>query len=194
MPRARAGLTARAQLEQRDLTQGLGFAAAMRTGGDIVLKIFALAAMFGAAVAMSGTGSSMTRPQVIRVLEVGTADVNLDGEGEPKAGDRFYERSALYNWASTGRGKRVGRDELLCAFTRVRFQQGYASAFCTAQFFLPTGSMIGQAFLRFTDAPLQSDIPILGGTGAYANAAGFVHVRDIGTDGGKAALAFHIAP
>jgi hypothetical protein len=160
-----------------------------------MLRIFALAAIFLAAIGIAGTASAITRPQVIRVLEVGTADVNLDGQGEPKAGDRFYSASSLYKWASTGRGKRVGRDEVICTFTRVDFEHGHASAFCTAQFFLPGGSMVGQTFIRFTEGPLQTDVPIMGGTGAYANVTGFVHIRDIGNgDSGKSALAFHIRP
>src|SRR5262245_7802939 len=104
-----------------------------------MLRMLALAAVCAAAVGIAGSASAITRPQVIRVLEVGTADVNLDEQGEPKAGDRFYSASVLYRWARTGRGKRVGRDEVICTFTRVDFEHGHASAFCTAQFFLPGG-------------------------------------------------------
>ena len=102
------------------------------------MRLLALTAVVVVAVVVvAGTGSAITSPTVIRALEVSTSEVSLDGTEEPKAGDRFYATSALYAWAGTRRGKRIGRDEVLCTFTTVHFERGVASAFCTAEFFLP---------------------------------------------------------
>jgi hypothetical protein len=176
-----------------------GYGALLATEGKTVrAKTLLLATACTSAAALAAVGiafGASGNQRVINVLEVGTADVNLDGQGEPKAGDRFYSKSTLYGWAGTKRGKRIGRDEVLCTFTSVNFEHGHASAFCTAQFFLPGGSMVGQAFIRFTEGPLRTNVPLIGGTGVYANATGSVHIRDIGSgDSGNTALTFHIAP
>ena len=158
-----------------------------------MVKLGALAAVCAAAVVATGTGSAITTPRVIRVLEVGSVDVNLDSQSEPRSGDRFYFANLLYSWAGSKRGKRIGRDEGLCTFTVVDFSHGRASAFCTAQFFLPGGSLATQAFLRFEEGPTAFDVPVTGGTGAYENAAGSIHIRDLG-DSGNSALTFHLSP
>jgi Allene oxide cyclase barrel like domain len=163
--------------------------------GDGMKRLFALAVVCALAVVVVGTGSAITGPKVIRVVEAGGTEANLDSEGEPGVGDRFYATNALYSWAGTKRGKRIGRDEVMCTFTAVHFERGWASVFCTAQFFLPGGSVSAQAFLRFTDGPQKFRVPVTGGTGVYANASGWIAIRDIGPgESGNSALTFHLQP
>jgi hypothetical protein len=162
-----------------------------------MVKFFALALALACALAVVvvGTGSAITGPKVIRAVSIGGVDVNLDSKGEPKAGDRFYSTSALHSWAGTKRGNRVGREEVFCTFTAVHFERGWASVFCTAQWFLPGGSVSAQAFLRFTDGPQKITVPVTGGTGVYVNASGWVAIRDIGSgESGNSDLAFHLQP
>lgn len=156
------------------------------------MRLLALTAVVVATAVVAGTGSAITSPTVIRALEVSTSEASLDGTEEPKAGDRFYATSALYAWAGTRRGKRIGRDEVLCTFTTVHFERGVASAFCTAEFFLPGGSISAQAFLRFVDRPQRFPVPVTGGTGTYANARGWIDIRDLAS--GNSALVFHLEP
>jgi hypothetical protein len=161
-----------------------------------MLKVGVLVLVCAAAVAAAGSGSASTRPQVIRLLEVGGADIGLDGQSEeapPKAGDRFYFANTLYAWAGTKRGKRVGRDEGLCTFTQVAFP--IVRGFCTAQFRLPAGTILVESFIRFTEGPLNIKVPITGGTGAYANARGWAQIRDIGPESSSnSAIALHLMP
>ena len=50
-------------------------------------------------------------------------------------------------------------------------------------------------FVSFPDGPLDFDVPVLGGTGSYSNARGFVHIRDLGNGGsGKSNNEFHLLP
>ena len=157
------------------------------------MRLIALAAVVVAAAAVAvGTGSAISGPRVIRALEVSISEVSLDGTQEPKAGDRIYATSALYSWAGTKRGKRIGRDEVLCTLTKVRFERGFASAFCTAAFYLPGGSVSAEAFLRFVDRPQRFAVPVTGGEGVYANARGWIDIRDLAS--GNSALVFHLAP
>jgi len=158
-----------------------------------VVKLFALAVVCALAVVVVGTGSGITGPKVIRVVSTGTVDVDLDSEGEPKAGDRFVSAGALHSWVGTKRGKRVGHKEVLCTFTAAHFERGWASVFCTAQFFLPGGTVSAESFLRFTDGPQKFTVPVTGGTGVYFNAKGSIAIRDLG-ESANSALTFHLNP
>jgi hypothetical protein len=158
-----------------------------------MVKRVALAVVCALAVVVVGTGSAITGPKVIRVVSIGAVDVNLDSEREPKAGDRFFSVGALHSWVGTKPGKRVGHEVVLCTFAAVHFKRGWASVFCTAQFFLPGGTVSAESFLRFTDGPQKFTVPVTGGTGAYFNASGSIAIRDIGESGNNA-LTFHLKP
>jgi hypothetical protein len=158
-----------------------------------MVKRVALAVACALAVIVVGTGSAITGPKVIRVVSIGAVDVNLGSEGEPKAGDRFISAVALHSWVGTKPGKRVGHEVVLCTFTAAHFKRGWASVFCTAQFFLPGGTVTAESFLRFTDGPQTFTVPVTGGTGVYFNASGSIAIRDIGESGNNA-LTFHLKP
>lgn len=161
-----------------------------------MLKIGICLTICGAFFLAAGTGSAITRPQVIRLLEVSAVDVQIDTQSEetpPKAGDRFYFANTLYSWAGAKRGKRVGRDEGLCTFVLVAFP--IVRAFCTAQIHLPAGDVLIASFIRFREGPLNTKVAVVGGTGTYANARGWAQIRDIGPEGSsKTAIALHLSP
>ena len=158
-----------------------------------MMKLVALAVVSALAVAVVGTGSAITGPKVVRVVSIGALDVNFDSEREPKAGDRFVFAGALHSWVGTKPDKTVGHEEVLCTFTAVHFERGWARVYCTAQFFLPGGTVSAESSLRFTDGPQKFTVPVTGGTGVYFNASGSIAIRDIGGSGNNA-LTFHLKP
>lgn len=112
---------------------------------------------------------------------------------EPRGGDAFAFTDGLYKWAGKKRGARIGRVEVLCTFTT--FDRGAGTGLCTGSFFLPAGQVLASGFLRFTDGPGRFTIPVVGGTGAYANARGFIKIRDIGGENSdKSNVEFHLVP
>jgi hypothetical protein len=144
-------------------------------------------------------GSALTRPQTFSVLSVTESfqqigDFNF--ERAPQAGDRFTFTDGLYKWAGRKRGARVGHAEVLCTFTKASRSEPFSAfALCSGGFFLPAGQVLIEGFLRFTDGPGDFQIPVVGGTGAYANARGYAHVRDIGPqDTDNSNIEFHLQP
>jgi hypothetical protein len=163
---------------------------------SVLALVAALAAVLSFAVT---SASGIERPQTFSLLEVGETDTALGGsENEaPKPGDAFASTSSLYKWAGTKRGARVGRDTVVCTFLKVTAteQTFSADAHCTAGIFLPAGTILIEAFLHFTDGPGRFEVAVTGGTGAYANARGFVRIRDLGTgESGHSNLEFHLLP
>jgi hypothetical protein len=164
---------------------------------SVLALVAALAAVLSIAVS---SASAIDRPQTFSLLEIDESDIAINGfdfQREPRAGDGFGFISGLYKWAGTKRGARVGHDEGVCTFLKVSAsEQGFsASAHCVASFFLPAGTVLVEGFIRFTEGPGRFDVAVIGGTGAYANARGFVRIRDIGAeDSGHSSLAFHLLP
>jgi hypothetical protein len=164
------------------------------------LSVF-VGALVSALVVAVTSASGLNRSQTFSLLEIDESDasVNLgfDFQRLPRPGDQFAFKSGLYKWAGTKRGARVGRDVGHCTFVRVAGDEQHLllDAHCAASFFLPTGSVLAEAFLRLPEGPLNADIPVIGGTGAYANARGVVHIRNLGTgDLGHTSLTFHLLP
>ena len=163
-------------------------------------KALALLGALVAVLSIAVTGASgIDRPQTFSLLEVSGKETPIGGgeQGPPKAGDGFASTSVLYKWAGRKRGARIGRDEVTCTFLRVSAseQQFSLDAHCTADIFLPAGTILIEAILHFTEGPGRFEVPVTGGTGAYANARGFVRVRDLGSgDLGHSNLEFHLLP
>lgn len=163
--------------------------------------VIALLASVAVVASLSVTpASAIDRPQTFSLLEINESDIQINGfdfQRGPRPGDGFGFVNGLYKWAGTKRGARFGHDEGLCTFLKVSAteQSFSASAYCTASFFLPAGTVLVAAFLHFTDGPGRFDVAVTGGTGAYANARGFVRIRDIGPeDSGHSSLEFHLLP
>jgi hypothetical protein len=163
-------------------------------------------ALVGALVAVLSiavTGASgIARPQTFSLLEIdesdATTNLGFDFQRQPKPGDQFAFKSGLYRWAGVKRGARVGRDAGMCTLIQVPpvlDEHTVITASCTAGFFLPGGEVLAAGILRLGPGPSNFDVPIVGGTGIYANARGYVHIQDIGTeDSGHTNLTFHLLP
>jgi Dirigent-like protein len=106
----------------------------------------------------------------------------------PVGGDQFAVKNALYM-----KGARVGRVEVLHTFIT-----GFGSDFTRkatmlfeTQIYLQGGTMFVQGYGQVSaNGPTKITFPIVGGTGAYANARGYLDFRTLG--GPKSKLEFHL--
>jgi hypothetical protein len=138
----------------------------------VVLAAAAVAALLVSSAAPAAGGA----PRVIRFLEVdkqrGDIYVDTDHNNRGSAGDIFMGSFALYSWAKGGgRGDHIGHAKVMCTF------RGESSGFCTGTFYIPGGTVVGEGYIRFSNAPFT--IPVVGGTGAYAGARGTFTSRSI---------------
>ena len=162
--------------------------------------LFLLPAALAVLAVLVSPASALTTPQTFSLLDVTESSqpiAGFDFNRQPQPGDRFAFTDGLYKWAGTKRGARVGSAEVLCTFTKITEgeQQFAATALCTGQFYLPAGSVLAQGFIHFTDGPGRFTIPIVGGTGLYANARGFLKIRDLGNGNeDKSNIEFHLMP
>jgi hypothetical protein len=140
----------------------------MRSYLVVLTAADAAAPLISAAAPAAGGG------RVIRFLEVDNArgDVFIDADhnNRESTGDIFMGSFVLYAWAKGGgRGERMGHAKVMCTF------RGASSAYCTGTFFIPGGSVVGESFIHFSNAPIK--IPVIGGTGAYVRCAGNLHIE-----------------
>jgi hypothetical protein len=164
------------------------------------LALLSLSTALAAIAITASPAAALTRPQAFSLLSVTQSFQPIGGfqfDREPQPGDRFGFTEALYRWAGQKRGARVGRSEILCTFSKVAVSERglRAMALCTGQFFLPAGSVLVHGFVAVTEGPGRFTIPIVGGTGLYANTRGFLKIRDLGTgDEDKSNNEFHLMP
>jgi allene oxide cyclase-like protein len=164
--------------------------------------LLALVALLGAALSLTvAPASGIDRPQTLSLLEIDESDAStnlgFDFERLPKPGDRFAFKSGIYRWSGTRRGSRIGHDEGICTFVRVAGDEQNLSidGHCAASIWLPSGAVLVEGFVRFAAGPVTADIAVVGGTGAYANVRGFMHIRDLGNgDIGHTSLTLHLLP
>jgi hypothetical protein len=160
-----------------------------------------LAVVFAALAVFVAVGASSTpalvKPRVFTLLEVEGPQQPLgdfDFNQAPVGGDRFIASNTLYRWTGK-KGIRVGRDRVL--FT---FMTGFGANFShratllfQAQAYLPDGTIFVEGYGSLApDGPTKLELPVVGGTRIYANARGYVKVRDI--SGGRTLLEFHVTP
>jgi Dirigent-like protein len=164
------------------------------------LAAVVLAALISALLVASPATGSINKPQVFSLLELEGPETALDpggGENEPpKAGARFAFTSTLHEWAGQKRGQRVGWLEGLCTYTTVDVAMQAASVYCTASWHLPAGQLLGAGFIRFAaNSGPTFRIAVVGGTGAYSNARGYIKITSLGGDeSGKSKHQFHLMP
>ncbi len=167
----------------------------MRKYGIVLVLVVSLVAAWGT------SASAIGGPQTFSLLEVSPPDSeqplgDFSFDRPPVGGDQFALANELYKWAGTKKGARVGRDQVLITFITgfgPDFSQK-ATALIVAQAYIPGGTILVQGYaLLDPDGPLKARLPIVGGTGAYANARGYLDVRDLG-DGStnKTNLEFHL--
>jgi allene oxide cyclase-like protein len=159
--------------------------------------LIALAATLAVALSVTITSASaLDRPQTFSLIEVNEQDIPINGDFErlPQAGDRFGFTSGLYKWAGRKRGARVGRDEGICTFLKASAseQDFSAVAHCIAEVYLPAGQIVVEGFARFSESATLFTLPVIGGTGRYANARGYLRVSDL--QSGNSNLEFHLLP
>lgn len=159
----------------------------------IVALVLTAAVTAVAILALTSPAIGISRPQVLSLLEVeGPAwplDPGATGQSPP-LGSRFAFTSALYKWESRRRGDRFGYRDGVCTWIKIAAQS--PTILCNGVFFFPAGQIYSTGMIRFTKNAQFPDVPVIGGTGRYANVRGFIKIREIG--GGKANLEFHLSP
>jgi hypothetical protein len=138
----------------------------------------------------------LTGPKTLSFLDVSSNNVQpINGftfSRMPRAGDQFPIEDTLYRWAGTKRGARVGNVEGIGTFQVVGSNS--ARVLFEAQAHVPGGSIVIQGYgTVIYNGPSRFTFPVVGGTGAYANARGVVSVRDIGNgNGNNSTVIFHL--
>jgi len=154
-------------------------------------------AIAAAAAILAVPAFAITQPQKLNFVDV-TENNHVIGGFEfnraPTGGDSFASTDGLYKWAGTKRGARAGRLETYCT-VMYESDAGF-TGFCTGQAFLPSGTVLAQGFVRFSfNGPARFSLPVVGGTGTYANVRGSVRVRDLGNgDSGISSLELDLTP
>lgn len=122
----------------------------------------------------------------------------FDFNRAPVAGDRFAIEDDLYRWAGTKRGAHFGH-----VIGIGTFQHGFGSDFShpgtvlfQVQAFLPGGTIFLEGYGQIDPrGPSHFTFPVAGGTGIYANARGWIAVRDLGNgDTNKSTVHVHLTP
>lgn len=147
------------------------------------------------------SSSALNAPQKFSLLDISEVFQPIGGfdfSRLPVAGDRFALTDGLYKWAGAKRGPRVGHLEATCMFSRilVATQSNFSAVtLCTGQVYLAGGQIVVEGFVRFGNGPANFRIPVIGGTGTYANARGWIHIRDLGGgDSGHSNVDFYLLP
>jgi hypothetical protein len=149
--------------------------------------ITAVLAGLAAAVLAVSTASGVSAPRNFSLLDVSrntdqpVGDFNFNRP--PRGGDQFAITDDLYRWAGTKRGAHYGVARGLGTFVTGfgdRFTQK-ATVLFVVQAHLPGGSLMIEGYGQINpNGPSKFVLPIVGGTGTYANARGSVTVRDLG--------------
>ena len=161
-----------------------------------------LALIVVSAAVWATSATAISSPQTFSLLEVSSNDAPpLNGfvfDRAPTGGDQFAFVNNLYKWAGTKRGARAGHDKGIATFL-TGFGPDFshkATALFVAQAFLQGGTILIQGFGQINpNGPSKYTFPIVGGTGKYANARGYLNVRDLGDGNGNTTnLEFHLLP
>lgn len=121
--------------------------------------------------------STTKRPQTISLLEVdtsfaGTGGYSVSSDVPPSPGQGITFGGTLYRWAGARRGAAVGHVQAVCTVTSVR------GAVCEGLIGLPSGTLALLGPANLSGGP--TDIPVVGGSGAYAAAQGYMRSQSIG--------------
>ena len=119
-----------------------------------------------------------TPPQTISLLEVdssltGTGGYDISATAGPAPGEGVTFAGTLYRWVGARRGAAVGHVQAVCTVT----SRG-GGVICEGLVSLPSGTiaLLGPANPR--GGP--TDIPVVGGSGAYVGAQGYMRSVAIG--------------
>jgi hypothetical protein len=146
---------------------------------------------------LAPSASALRKPRLFTLLEVerGSRPVgDCACDRPPVSGDQAFALNDLYRWTGK-RGIHVGHDRVLTTFI-TGFGPTFshrALALFEAQVYLPDGTLFGEGYGALPpDGPGKFKVPVVGGTGVYENARGYVNVRDNGR--GRTLLEFHLSP
>jgi hypothetical protein len=188
-------------------TFGQHRAASRHHGRSPYVGKYGIALALGAALAVSvalwaPAASALKAPRTFSLLEVDATEAPLGDftfDRAPVGGDQFTETNVLYRWAGAkGKGPRVGHDRVLLTFVT-----GFGANFthraiilAQGQLYLPDGTVMAEGYGNIpADGPHKFTLPIVGGTGVYANARGYMTTQGVGdgtTDRTK--LELHLLP
>jgi allene oxide cyclase-like protein len=144
------------------------------------LVLFGAAVVVLAALSAAVASAAGTKSVTMTLVEKDTAFNFVDNppkggkNSPPSIGDIFAFTSALL----TKSGKRVGHLDATCTVTS-RGAHGLST--CTGVFQLPGGQLAAVALVP-TDSVQAQDISIVGGTGAYVGASGYLHTISRGAN------------
>ena len=164
-------------------------------------RFLAIAVLAALVAVWTTSASALNGPRVINVLDAPPGvdlPMGFDFDQPPVGGDQFAFTHTLYRWAGTKQGARIGRLHVVATFVTgfgPRFSHSALMLF-DAQAYLPGGSVVAEGYGRLNpDGPTRLTLPVIGGTGIYANVRGQVNVRDLG-DGtiGKTSITFRLLP
>src|ERR1700733_11762333 len=133
-------------------------------------RLLAICVVLGAAVVVGSPGAAL-KPQTFNLIEVSTSFAGAGGFDEhgnspPKIGQGFVGTSTFYKWKGTKRGARFGGLNVACTFMTDPTGDS-AKTLCTAVATFRGGTLTATGLIG---DGANFEIPIVGGTGAYAGA------------------------
>jgi len=145
----------------------------MRGKLGLVLVSVAVGVLVGGAV----SSWAAVEPQTISLLEVDTSYAGVGGydtlgSAPPSVGQGVTFGGTVYRWAGTARGAAVGHVQAVCTVTSAR------EAVCEGLVTLPAGTLVLVGPANLSGG--ASDIPVVGGSGGYVGAEGYMHSAPIG--------------
>jgi hypothetical protein len=144
------------------------------------LVLFGAAVVVLAALSAAVASAAGTKSVTMQLVEKDTAFNFVDNppkgtkKSPPSIGDLFAFTSTL----STKSGKAVGHLDASCTVTSTG---AHGRSTCTGVFQLPGGQIVGVALIP-TENTTAQDISIVGGTGAYVGASGYLHTVSRGAN------------
>jgi Dirigent-like protein len=162
---------------------------------SLLKKLFVPALVAVVVGVLAWSASAAHSPRTLTLLEVDIpkndrplGDFTFDRP--PAGGDQFVVKNALYSNRT-----RVGHIRVLHTFV-TGFGSNFthkATVLFLAQTYMSGGSMLAEGYGQVSpDGPSKLTIPIVGGTGAYADARGYVNVRNLSES--RTRLEFHLQP
>ncbi len=137
-----------------------------------------------AAGAVVATARAIDRPSTINITSRETTYRRFDeGPRGRGAGDVEISSLALYNRRITSQA--IGHADAVCTFLTTRVRN------CTATYTLPRGKIVVGGALT---SRLLYELPVLGGTGLYANVRGSLVVTVRSTGPRREILVFRLLP
>jgi hypothetical protein len=149
------------------------------------IRLIGVCMIVGLLAAGVASASATPKPETMSLLEndtvlVGTGGFPTTGNAAPSVGQGLITDGVLYKSVGGKQGAAVGHVRVVCTITSVNLTKtsGTVWAQCAVSFFLP-GGVIAIAGPLSLGAPANG-VPIVGGTGAYVGAQGYVNHSNVG--------------